>query len=130
MYCPFWGVNLECSLLLLLINVSIISLLQFSMFPNVKPKLVNCHSEASVNKEQDDLDEDDKAAKVSNICMKVLHSGVRQAILNRFSNVDIVGLTPKTFTNGTNYSKGMILSLGAISGLLDFSRLVVLQPEI
>lgn len=41
-----------------------------STFPDLKPELVvNCHSQASVNNEQDDLDDDDKAAKASNVCL-------------------------------------------------------------
>ena len=63
-------------------------------------------------------------AKVSDVCLEVLDSGVRQAILNRFSDVDTVGLTPHTFLNGTKYSKGMILSAGSTSGLPDFGRIL------
>lgn len=73
-----------------------------------------------VNNEQDD---DDKAAKVSNVFLEVLHSGVRQAILNRF-RFDTVGLTPKTFTNGAKYSQGMILSVGGTGVLPDFGSIL------
>lgn len=65
-----------------------------------------------------------ETAKVSDVCLEVLDSGVRQAILNRFSDVDTVGLTPHTFLNGTKYSKGMILSAGSTSGLPDFGRIL------
>lgn len=59
-------------------------------------------------------------SKVSDVCLEVLDTGVRQAILRRFSDVDRVGLTPSVFLNGTTYSKGMILSAGSTSGLPDF----------
>lgn len=49
---------------------------------------------------------------------------LRQAILNRFGDVDTVGLTPHIFLNGTKYSKGMILSAGSTSGLPDFGRIL------
>lgn len=65
-----------------------------------------------------------ETAKVSDMCLEVLDAAVRQAILNRFSNVDTVGLTPHIFLNGTKYSKGMILSAGSTSGLPDFGRIL------
>lgn len=65
-----------------------------------------------------------ETAKVSDTCIEVLDAAVRQAILNRFGDVDTVGLTPHIFLNGTKYSKGMILSAGSTSGLPDFGRIL------
>ncbi|KAK0134336.1 hypothetical protein N1851_030097 [Merluccius polli] len=65
-----------------------------------------------------------ETAKVTDVCLEVLDGGVRLAILNRFSDVDTVGLTPSVFLNGTQYSKGMILPVGSTSGLPDFGRIL------
>ena len=65
-----------------------------------------------------------ETAKVTDVCLEFLDGGVRLAILNRFSDVDTVGLTPSIFLNGTQYSKGMILSVGSTSGLPDFGRIL------
>lgn len=65
-----------------------------------------------------------ETANVAEMCLKVLDAAVRQAILNRFSNGNTVGLTPHIFLNGTKYSKGMILSVGSTSGLPDFGRIL------
>ena len=46
------------------------------------------------------------------------------AILNRFSEVDRVKLTPTVFLTGMQYSKGMILSVGSTSELPDFGRIL------
>ncbi|XP_013889855.1 uncharacterized protein LOC106537035 [Austrofundulus limnaeus] len=53
-----------------------------------------------------------------------LDAAIRQAILNKFSSVDTVGLTPHIFLNGTKYSKGMILSTGSTSGLPNFGQIL------
>ena len=65
-----------------------------------------------------------ETAKVTDLCLGVLDGGLRLAILNRFSDVDTVGLTPNVFLNGTQYSKGMILSVGSTSGLPNFGRIL------
>ena len=65
-----------------------------------------------------------ETAKVSDLCLDVLDTAVRQAIWNRFGDVGTVGLTPNIFLNGTKYSKGMILSAGSTSGLPDFGRIL------
>ena len=65
-----------------------------------------------------------ETAKVTYMSIQVIDAAVRQAILNRFSNVDSVGLTPHVFLNGTKYSKGMIVSAGSTSGLPDFGRIL------
>ena len=67
---------------------------------------------------------DTETAKVSDVCLEVLDADIRQAILKKFGHVDVVGLTPHVFRNGTKYSKGMILSAGSTSGLPDFGRIL------
>lgn len=65
-----------------------------------------------------------ETGKVTDVCLGVLDGSLVQAVLNKFSDVGTVGLTPNVYLNGTQYSKGMILSVGSTSGLPDFGRIL------
>lgn len=65
-----------------------------------------------------------ETTKVSDVQLEVLDTAIREAILKKCGHVEVVGLTPHIFLNGTIYSRGVILSAGNTSGLPDFGSIL------
>lgn len=65
-----------------------------------------------------------KTGRVSVVSVGILDVAIRVAIWNKFKGLDSVSFTSTAYLNGTKYSKGMVLSVGHTSGLLDFGRVL------
>lgn len=61
---------------------------------------------------------------ITDLSVGILDVAISGAIRNKFKSLDSVPLTSTAYLNGTKYSQGMVLSVGYISGLPDFGRVL------
>lgn len=65
-----------------------------------------------------------ETGQVSVVSVGILDVAIREALWNKYQDLDCVSLTSTAYLNGTKYSKGVVLSVGQTSGLPDFGTVL------